>query len=67
MKPIYEKKVEDWARRALCHRLGIQAKSRTKAMQWHDIVARVANLAPIDWQAYAQNQRHAFGNWPPED
>lgn len=55
MKPLYEKKVEDWARRALCSKLGISAKGLNKETQWHDIVRRVVNLkdtcerADIDW------------------
>lgn len=55
MNPIYERKVEDWARRALCSKLGIHAKGLSKDTQWHSIVSRVANLkdtterADLDW------------------
>lgn len=48
MKPLYEKKVEDWARRVLCAKLGIRGKGRTKEKQWHHIVSRVANLSDFN-------------------
>lgn len=45
MKPIYERKTEDWARRALNQILDIKPpRFQSKEAQWHNIVAKCRNF-----------------------
>lgn len=43
MDPLYEPRVEDWARRVLAKRLGLSMRNVRKNEQWHRIINCLAN------------------------
>lgn len=44
--PIYERKIHDWARRAIARRLGLNTQFMPSKDQWGLIVRTIANIQP---------------------